>query len=96
MSGCGGAATGPIYEIGSPIFDKVIIHLDKKYYGGDKFVIEAKNNSEKNRYIQSATLDGKPLNKAWFYHSQLVNGGRLDLQMGPEAPTIPWIKQGQL
>ncbi len=96
VSGCGGAATGPIYEIGSPIFDKVIIHLDKKYYGGDKFVIEAKNNSEKNRYIQSATLDGKPLNKAWFYHSQLVNGGRLVLQMGPEPPTIPWIKQGQL
>lgn len=85
----GGAAVEPVYEIGSPIFDKVIIHLDSRYYPGGKFIIEAKNNSKKNKYIQSATLDGKPLNKPWFYHSQLVDGGRLILQMGPE-PNKEW------
>ncbi|NIP22898.1 MAG: glycoside hydrolase family 92 protein [Phycisphaerae bacterium] len=85
----GGAATDPTYEIGSPIFDKVTIHLDDRYYKGGKFVIEAKNNSVENKYIQSATLDGKPLNKPWFYHRQLVDGGELVLQMGPE-PNKSW------
>ncbi|MHC4111372.1 MAG: GH92 family glycosyl hydrolase [Planctomycetota bacterium] len=85
----GGAATEPTYEIGSPIFDKVIINLDKKYYKGGTFVIEARNNSVENKYVQSATLDGKPLNKPWFYHRQLVDGGKLVLQMGPE-PNKNW------
>ncbi len=85
----GGAATEPTYEIGSPIFDKVTIHLDNRYYKGGKFVIEAKNNSKNNIYIQSATLDGKPLNKPWFYHRQLADGGKLVLQMGQE-PNKKW------
>ncbi len=85
----GGCAVKPIYEIGSPIFDKVTIHLDHKYYPGGRFVIRAKNNSPKNVYIQSATLNGKPLNKPWLYHSQLVEGGTLILQMGPE-PNRQW------
>jgi predicted alpha-1,2-mannosidase len=85
----GGAAAEPTYEITSPIFDKITIHLDDKYYKGGKFVIEAKNNSSKNKYIQSATLDGKPLNKPWFYHRELVDGGKLVLQMGPK-PNKQW------
>jgi len=85
----GGAATKPIYEIGSPIFDRAIIHLDTRYYAGKTFIIEAKNNSKDNMYIQSATLNGKPLRKPWFYHSQLVCGGKLVLQMGPE-PNKNW------
>ena len=40
-------------------------------------------------YIQSATLDGKSLNKPWFYHSQLVDGGKLVLQMGSK-PNKAW------
>ncbi|MHC4226634.1 MAG: GH92 family glycosyl hydrolase [Planctomycetota bacterium] len=85
----GGAATEPTYEIGSPIFDKVTIHLDYRYYKGGKFVIEAKNNSKNNVFIQSATLDGKTLNKPWFYHRQLADGGKLVLQMGPN-PNKKW------
>lgn len=85
----GGAAVKPVYEIGSPIFDKVIIHLDDKYYGGDKFIIETRNNSKVNMYIQSATLNGKPLDKSWFYHSELVDGGKLVLQMGSK-PNKKW------
>ena len=85
----GGCAVRPTYEIASPVFDKVTIHLDDRYYEGRTFVIEAKNNSKDNIYIQSATLDGHPLNKPWFYHSQLADGGALVLEMGP-APNKDW------
>ena len=85
----GGAAVEPTYEIAGPIFDKIIIHLDDKYYQGGTFVIEAENNPSKNKYIQSATLDGKPLSKPWFYHRELVDGGKLVFQMGPR-PNKQW------
>ncbi len=85
----GGASVKPIYEIGTPKFEKTIIHLDPAYYTGGTFVIEAKNVSDKNIYIQSATLNGKPLNKAWFYHEELVSGGSLVLKMGPK-PNEKW------
>ena len=85
----GGAAVRPTYELGSPIFDRATIHLNRRYYKGDTFVIQADNNSTENCYIQSATLDGKPLNQPWFYHDQLVDGGTLVLEMGPE-PKKTW------
>jgi predicted alpha-1,2-mannosidase len=78
-----------VYTIGSPLFDKVTIHLNKSFYKADKFVIESRNNSKENKYIQSAMLDGKPLNKPWFDHSVIKNGGFLSLQMGPE-PNKEW------
>ncbi|WP_207510380.1 GH92 family glycosyl hydrolase [Longitalea luteola] len=81
----GGASVKPFYEIGSPLFEKATIQLDPTYYPGKTFTIEAHNVSDKNRYVQSATLDGKPLTKPWFYHSDLVDGGSLVLEMGPEA-----------
>ena len=85
----GGASMNPFYEIGSPLFSRITIHLDPDYYPGGKFVIEAKGVSSENRYIQSASLDGKKLHKPWFYHSELVDGGSLVLQMGPE-PNKNW------
>jgi len=85
----GGASVNPFYEIGSPIFSKITIHLDENYYPGGKFVIEARNASKENIYIQSAKLDGKKLNTPWFYHSELVDGGSLVLEMGPE-PNTKW------
>ncbi|GJM33859.1 MAG: hypothetical protein DHS20C18_28600 [Saprospiraceae bacterium] len=85
----GGAEQRPVYEIGSPVFDKVTIHLDNRYYPGKTFVIETVNNSKENKYIQSATLDGKPLNKPWFYHDELVDGGTLKIIMGAK-PNTSW------
>lgn len=85
----GGGSTKPIYEIGSPLFEKTIIQLDSSYYHGKIFIIEAKNVSDKNRYIQSATLNGKKLAKPWFYHSDLVKGGKLTLTMG-RKPNKKW------
>ncbi|TCC93614.1 glycoside hydrolase family 92 protein [Pedobacter frigiditerrae] len=85
----GGVSAKPFYEIGSPIFDKITIALDNKYYSGKTFVIEAKHTSATNRYIQSAKLDGKDLTKPWFYHADLVDGGTLTLEMGA-TPNMKW------
>jgi len=85
----GGCAVEPTYEIGSPVFDKVTIGLDPNYYPGRTFIIEARNNSAQNIYVQSATLDGKALDRPWFYHRQLVDGGSLVLEMGPQ-PNKKW------
>lgn len=85
----GGASINPVYEIGSPIFEKAVIQLDSNYYPGKTFTIEAKNVSFKNKYVQWAKLNGEELNKPWFCHSELVAGGKLELFMGPE-PNMEW------
>lgn len=85
----GGTSADPIYEIGSPIFPKVTIDLDGKYGRGDSFTIIANNVSRKNIYIQNATLNEEPLNRFWFYASELLKGGELILEMGPK-PNKNW------
>ncbi len=85
----GGCSQKPIYEIGSPLFSRIVVHLDERYYSGRQFVIEAKNNSPENVYIQSATFNGKPLNKPWIYHNDVVKGATLVLTMGSE-PNTSW------
>jgi predicted alpha-1,2-mannosidase len=85
----GGASVKPFYEICSPLFSSITIHLDPEYYPGKTFTIEAKNASDKNKYIQSASLNGKVLNKPWFYHDELVKGGKLTLIMG-DKPNEKW------
>jgi putative alpha-1,2-mannosidase len=56
---------------------------------GKLFTINAKNSSAENKYIQSATLNGKPLSKPWFNHTDLVNGGILNFVMG-STPNKNW------
>ncbi len=85
----GGCATKPFYTLSTPVFDSIVIHLDKQYYGGKTFTIVSKNNAKQNEYIQSATLNGKPLNKAWIYHSDIVKGGTLVYQIGAK-PNRAW------
>jgi predicted alpha-1,2-mannosidase len=78
-----------IWVIGSPEFSKVILHLDKTFYSAGEFIIETKNNSKKNKYIQSASLNGKPLNKPWFDQDVIAKGGSLVFEMGPN-PNKNW------
>jgi putative alpha-1,2-mannosidase len=85
----GGAEEKPIYELGSPIFDEIKIHLNPKYYPGKTITIQTKNNSAANRYIQSASFNGKALNKPWFYHADFVKGAVLRLTMG-DKPNKAW------
>jgi len=73
------------YVIGSPLFEKVTINLEN----GKQFVIEAKNVSDKNIYIQSATLNGKPYTKSWFSHDVITNGGHFIFEMG-STPNYDW------
>lgn len=75
----------PVYEIGSPIFAKSVIRL----VNGKQFTILANNVSARNKYIQSAELNGKPLDKPWFPHSAVANGGTLVLEMG-DRPNTKW------
>jgi putative alpha-1,2-mannosidase len=85
----GGSAVEPRYEITSPIFDRVSIYLDPDYFPGKKFVIESKNNSAENMYIQSARLNGRSYNRFWFSHDELTRGGKLELELGP-VPNKDW------
>jgi predicted alpha-1,2-mannosidase len=73
------------YILGSPIFDQVRLHLGN----GKVFEIVARNNSARNMYIQSATLNGKPWTKPWFSQADIANGGTLVFTMGPE-PNKTW------
>jgi predicted alpha-1,2-mannosidase len=75
----------PVYEIGSPIFAKITLTM----VNGDKFTILADRVSTKNKYIQSASLNGKPSVKPWFRHADIVNGGSLILEMG-DIPSLSW------
>jgi len=85
----GGCRVNPVYEISSPLFERVVIDLGNQYGRGSKFTIEAKNASRLNKYVQSATLNGKILNGFKFPASELLKGGTLELDMGSE-PNTEW------
>ncbi len=80
----GGTTADPVYQVGSPIFDRITIQTDPDFYSGKPFVIQVNNNSAANPYIQSISLNGKPLKRYFLYHSEIVAGGILELTMGPE------------
>lgn len=75
----------PTYNIGSPLFNKATIDLGN----GKHFEIEAVNCSDDNKYIQSATLNGKNWNKVWFHHNDIKDGGKLRLIMS-DKPNTDW------
>jgi predicted alpha-1,2-mannosidase len=87
----GGCSSEPSYDLSSPLFSKVKIHLDKKYFGGNTFEIESINNSEENIYIQSASFNGKSLEKPLLLHKDLIKGGKLIFIMG-NKPNQNWGK----
>ena len=69
----------PEYAIGSPIFDRVVLHLR----GGD-VVVEAKSNSAENKYVQSLTVNGRSWDKTYLPHAALTHGGTIRFVMGSE------------
>lgn len=68
-----------VYLIGSPAIPKTTIHLGN----GKDFRILAQNVSAINKYVTAARLNGKPLDRAWFRHSEIATGAELELTMGP-------------
>jgi len=78
----------PVYAIGSPFFEEIVISLpDNK-----KFTIRVRNYSQDNKYIQSARLNGKTLNRSWFTHKELMAGGVLELTMD-RRPNKEWGRE---
>lgn len=75
----------PYYMIGSPSFPKATLHLEN----GKEFTIIARNASPENVYIQSASLNGKEYDKNYLNHFDIVNGGTLEVVMGPQ-PNYNW------
>lgn len=67
----------PVYSIGRPIFDKVVINLPEN----KTFTITALNNSKENKYIQAVKLNGKDLVTPFFEHKDMINGGTLEFVM---------------
>jgi predicted alpha-1,2-mannosidase len=85
----GGCSTEPVYEIASPLYEKVVINLDNRYGRGWQFTIKANGASRLNKYVQSARLNGRPLTSFRFPAADLLKGGILELEMG-DKPNYGW------
>ncbi|NQX01827.1 glycoside hydrolase family 92 protein [bacterium] len=70
-----------VYLLASPVFSKITLKLGDS---GKTLIIAAPGVTTENKYIQSATLNGKPWNQAWFRHRDIINGAELLLKMGPK------------
>ncbi len=93
MSALGIYAVNPAsgeYVFGSPLFDRAAIQVGSSR----RLIIEAKNNSPANKYVQSVRLNGKLHNGAGFHHSQIANGGSLIFEMGPK-PNLAFASAGR-
>ena len=77
-----------IYEITTPLFDRVAIQLPPEA-GGETFRIEAPGASEGDIYIQSAALNGQALERTWLTHEEITAGGTLALTLGPAPGAWP-------
>ena len=71
---------GGRYVIGSPLFSKASVNVG----GGKTFTVVAKNNSDRNVYVQSARLNGRPYAKTYIDFKDITSGGSLELTMGPK------------
>ena len=67
----------PVYSIGRPVFDQAVVNLTN----GKKFTVMVKNNSKKNKYIESMSLNGQTLHTPFFSHQDIVDGGTLEITM---------------
>lgn len=72
----------PKFQIGAPLFDKVTVRLNKDYYLGEKFVIEAKKQAVGDCYLQDISLNNRPQDTVQLPFSEVVKGGKLVLGLG--------------
>ena len=77
------------YVFGSPVFRKTTITLED----GSKFIIEANHNSPENVYIQSASLNGRSYSPNYIRHADIIRGGVLRLEMGPQPALSRGVKE---
>ena len=86
----GGVTANSELDITSPLFDKITIQLDNRYYPGKIFTIEVRNNSEKNCFIKTAYLNGKKLMSPRIPFSAIKNGGSLVYEMTDRPEQTCW------
>ena len=80
----------PEYAWGSPVFTRAAIALEN----GKAFVLEAPGSSRAVKYIQSVTIDGKPSNRAWLNHADIMRGAHIRVEMG-NRPNKAWGTAGK-
>lgn len=92
----GHTSANPSFQFGSPLFERITIQLDDTYYQGRELVLETNNQHPDNLYIQSLTLNGKPITKNWMYRNELMQGGTFVLNWvlnpiwnGAQKPCLP-------
>ncbi len=85
----GGCRAEPIYEIASPLYEKAEVDLGRRFGRGDKFAVVAHGASRRNKYVQRAVLNGRPLDAFFFPAKEALKGGTLELWMGSE-PNKQW------
>jgi predicted alpha-1,2-mannosidase len=74
------------YQITSPVFSKIRIKLDPKFYAGKEFIIESNNSSSNEIYIQSISLNGRSLDRPYLTHQEITNGGKVSYAMADKTP----------
>ncbi len=68
----GGCSVEPYYDLSTPLFDTIVIHLDNEYYSGNTFTILTKKQSPQSIYISDIHLNGKPINQLRLMHKDLA------------------------
>ena len=79
----------PVYALGSPQFDHAVLHLES----GKTFTVDATRTTANDIYVQSVMLNGKPIDRAWITHAEIVAGGVLQFKLGPQ-PNKTWGTSG--
>jgi putative alpha-1,2-mannosidase len=83
----GGSGRDPRYEITTPVFDRVEIDLDARYYPGRRVTILKRGRGP---YIQRARWNGQELQgRFWVTHAEFIQGGTLELETA-ESPNRTW------
>jgi predicted alpha-1,2-mannosidase len=85
----GGTAPESVFQLATPMFDRIQVQLHPRYYSGQRFEIQVAGDPRANPYLQSAALNGKSLTECQIPWDQIRSGGILNLSVGPE-PAKSW------
>ena len=78
----------PSFGLGAPLFDKITIQLNPKYYSGKEFVIQVKGNTPENGYVQQYRLNGETLHEPHVPFASFAEGGVLEMEMGSQPKDL--------
>lgn len=78
----------PSFGLGAPLFDKITIQLNPKYYSGKEFVIQVKGNTPENGYVQQYRLNGETLHEPHLPFASFAEGGVLEMEMGSQPKDL--------